>query len=73
MKHILTIITMVSAVLLTIVILLQNQGSGLGAGFGGDSNFYRSKRGIEKTLFIGTIVLAVIFFGSLLAGIVYKG
>jgi len=73
MKNILTYVSLISAILLIIVVLFQNQGSGLGAGFGGDSNFYRSKRGIENVLFISTIVLAVIFFGSLLGGIIVKG
>lgn len=54
----------VSAVLLIISILLQNRGSGLGATFGGDSNVYRTKRGIEKLLLILTIVFAVCFFGA---------
>ncbi|MCC7289237.1 preprotein translocase subunit SecG [bacterium] len=72
MKNFLQALTLVSAILLVVSVLLQSQGSGLGAGFGGDSNFYRSKRGIEKFLFFGTIVLAVIFFGSLLAGLIIQ-
>ena len=70
MKNILPYITVISAVLLIGSILLQNQGMGLGAAFGGDSNFYRSKRGVERILFIATIVLAVIFVGSIVANLV---
>ncbi|MFI5254467.1 MAG: preprotein translocase subunit SecG [Candidatus Limnocylindrales bacterium] len=42
-------------------ILLQARGAGLSSAFGGDSSVYRSRRGIEKTLFRFTIVLAVVF------------
>jgi preprotein translocase subunit SecG len=42
-------------------ILLQARGAGLGSAFGGDSSVYRSRRGIEKTLFQFTIVLTVLF------------
>jgi preprotein translocase subunit SecG len=42
-------------------ILLQSRGAGLGATFGGESSVYRSRRGVEKTLFQFTIVLAALF------------
>jgi preprotein translocase subunit SecG len=42
-------------------ILLQARGAGLSSAFGGDSSVYRSRRGIEKTLFRFTIALAVLF------------
>ena len=42
-------------------ILLQSRGAGLGSAFGGDSSVYRSRRGIEKTLFQFTIALTVLF------------
>jgi len=63
MSTVLAIIQIVVSVILIITILLQSRGSGLGAAFGGESNVYRTKRGIEKTLFTLTIVFAVIFFG----------
>jgi protein translocase SecG subunit len=51
------------AVLLVATILLQSSREGLGSAFGGDgSGFAYAKRGLEKQLFIATIVLAVIFF-----------
>jgi preprotein translocase subunit SecG len=42
-------------------VLLQARGAGLGATFGGESSAYRSRRGVEKTLFQFTIVMAVLF------------
>jgi preprotein translocase subunit SecG len=43
-------------------VLLQAKGSGLGSIFGGDGGVYRTKRGVEKTLYQATIGLAVLFF-----------
>lgn len=49
------------AVLLSVSILLQNRGSGLGAAFGGDFGGFYTKRGLEKFLIYGTVILAVAF------------
>jgi len=51
----------VASLLLVLAILLQNRGAGLGGVFGGSGGVYLTKRGIEKKLFIATIILAVIF------------
>ncbi len=67
MLGIVNVLLVISASLLILVVLLQNQGSGLGEAYGGSSNSYRSKRGIERSLFSITIILAIIFVGSLLA------
>ena len=69
MKAFFSTITVISAVLMVLSILLQSRGQSLGMTWGGDSNFYRSKRGAEKILFNGTIVLAIIFVLSILLGI----
>lgn len=42
-------------------ILLQARGTGLSSTFGGESTAYRSRRGIERTLFRLTIVLVAAF------------
>jgi len=44
-----------------IAILLQSRGAGLGNVFGGSGGVYLTKRGLEKKLFIATIVLAALF------------
>ena len=51
------------SVLLIILILLQARGVGLGSTFGGEGNFYFTKRGAEKTIFILTIIVAIAFMG----------
>jgi preprotein translocase subunit SecG len=52
---------MILALALIASILLQQRGTGLGGAFGGEVTAYRSRRGIERTLFRLTIVLAVLF------------
>jgi preprotein translocase subunit SecG len=46
---------------LILSILFQVKGGGLGGIFGQSDTVYRTKRGIEKTLFQFTIVLAILF------------
>lgn len=46
---------------LVLVILLQVRGGGLGGIFGQQNSVFRTRRGIERTLFQFTIVLIVIF------------
>ncbi|MFZ2189168.1 MAG: preprotein translocase subunit SecG [Candidatus Magasanikiibacteriota bacterium] len=62
LSKILDIAQVVLAILLIIVILLQQRGSGLGSAFGGSSNVYSTKRGVDKILFNATIVILVVFF-----------
>jgi preprotein translocase subunit SecG len=65
----LKIAQIISAVLLMVVILLQSRGASLSGVFGGSNSVYRTKRGVEKTLFYATIVLAVAFCGIALASV----
>ena len=67
---ILQYVTIGSAVLLMITILLQQRGASLGAGFGGSNELYTTRRGIDKNLFEATVVLSVVFILSILAGLV---
>jgi preprotein translocase subunit SecG len=52
---------LILTVALTLAILLQVRGGGLGGIFGQADTVYRTKRGVEKTLFQFTIVLTVLF------------
>ena len=63
---ILQIITIASAVLMVASILLQQRGASLGAGFGASGELYTSRRGLDKSLYRATIVLAIIFIASIL-------
>jgi len=66
---ILQIITVTSAVLMVVAILLQQRGASLGAGFGSSGELFTTRRGIDKNLFEVTIILSVIFVLSILAGL----
>lgn len=68
MESILQIITVGSAILMVLSILLQQRGASLGAGFGASGELYTSRRGLDKSLYRATIVLAIIFIGSILGG-----
>ena len=49
------------AVALIAVILLQVKGGGLGGIFGQPDSVYRTRRGVEKSLFRLTIALVILF------------
>ena len=61
MQTYLNIAQIVVAIALIIAVLLQVRGGGLGGIFGQADTVYRTKRGLEKTLFQLTIAMVVIF------------
>jgi preprotein translocase subunit SecG len=67
MRQFLTIFQIAVSLLLILTILLQEKGVGLSAAFGGGGEFYRSRRGLDKILFVATVVLALLFIGSSIA------
>jgi preprotein translocase subunit SecG len=67
MKTYFTIAQMILSVALTAALLLQVKGGGLGGIFGQADTVYRTRRGVEKTLFQITIMLVVLFVGISLA------
>jgi preprotein translocase subunit SecG len=66
---ILQIITVGSSILMVLAILLQQRGASLGAGFGSSGELYTTRRGLDKSLFEASVVLAVIFVLSILTGL----
>ncbi len=58
----------VIAIAVATSILLQARGTGLSSTFGGESTAYRSRRGIERTLFRVTIALIAVFVAISLWG-----
>lgn len=71
MKPAIYLIQIILGILLILVIIIQQKGSGLGTAFGGDLSFYRTKRGAEKLLFYSTIAIAVAFILSSLIGLAF--
>jgi preprotein translocase subunit SecG len=67
------LIQIIISIALIAIILLQAKGSGLGGIFGGDSSIYKTRRGVEKTLFQATIGLAVAFFAVSILSVLLTG
>lgn len=63
-------LTFASAALMIFLILIQTRGASLGAGLGGAGEINTTRRGTDKTIFQITIICAVIFSLSLIAGVV---
>ncbi len=63
---ILQIATIVSGILMMILVLLQQRGASLGAGFGASGELFTTRRGVEKSVFNATIFFAVIFVASII-------
>ncbi len=63
-ENYLNLAQLVISIVLIVVVLLQTRGGDIGAAFGaggGGGSSFRTRRGLEKTLFQLTIVLAVVF------------
>jgi len=56
------IVQIILSVAIIALVLLQVKGAGLGSIFGGDGGVYRTRRGVEKTIFNATIGLVIFFF-----------
>ncbi|MFC2013204.1 preprotein translocase subunit SecG [Chloroflexota bacterium] len=61
MQSYLNVAQIVLAIALILTVLFQTKGGGLGGIFGQPGTVYRTRRGVEKTLFQLTIVLVVLF------------
>ena len=55
------IVEIIISLVLVLVLLVQSRGAGFDGTFNSDSSVFRTRRGVEKTLFQLTIVLAVVF------------
>lgn len=70
----LQIISIVISVALTVLILLQVRGGGLGSLLGGDAGggIARTRRGLEKTLFQITIGLSITFLAVCILAVFFN-
>lgn len=66
------LIQILIAILLIVTILIQARGAGLGEAWGGSSEFFTSRRGMEKIIFLATIVLAILFLLSSIVNLILK-
>ncbi|MBC8448834.1 MAG: preprotein translocase subunit SecG [Chloroflexi bacterium] len=56
------IMQIVVAATLIALVLLQAREGGLSSIFGGEGGVYKTRRGVEKTLFQATVGLSIAFF-----------
>ena len=63
--------TIILAILLSLMILIQSRGASLGAGFGGSSEIHTTRRGVDKSLHQATIVIAIFFVLSIVSGLLF--
>ena len=63
MQVYLNIAQIIVSIALIVIVIFQARSSSAGSMFGGsDSSVYRTRRGVEKTIYNATIFLAVLFF-----------
>jgi preprotein translocase subunit SecG len=67
------LVQIIISIALIVIILLQAKGSGLGSIFGGDSSIYKTRRGVEKTLFQATIGIVIAFFVIAILSVLLTG
>ena len=60
------------SVSLLVALLFQAGGGGLVGVFGQADTVYRSRRGLERTLFRFTIILAVLFVAISIASVIWR-
>ncbi len=69
-SEVLNVFQILIAIVVIAAVILQAKGAGLGNIFGGvGGESYRTRRGIERTLFRGTIVLMLVFVGMSIAAV----
>ena len=67
-----SIAQIIAAVIVVILILLQERSSGVSGVFGGGDagGFYQTRRGVEKIIFVGTIIAIIVFTGLAIANLI---
>ncbi|MFH1820660.1 MAG: preprotein translocase subunit SecG [Candidatus Nealsonbacteria bacterium] len=70
MNNIILIAQLTTAVLLIVLILIQQRGTALGSAFGQGSSFYGTLRGVQKKIFWATVVTGIIFIALSVANLI---
>ena len=74
METYLYIAQIIISVALIVVILLQVRSGGMGGVFGGtESAVYKTRRGVERTLFNITVGLSIVFFVITIINVIFAG
>ncbi len=72
METYLNVVQIIISIIVIAVVLLQARGSGFSATFSSDTSIYRTRRGVERTLFNVTIGLAVLFVGISILSVIFS-
>lgn len=72
MTQLLPILQIIISMLLVAAILMQRRSGGLSPTFGGGGGFYRTRRGVERTLFFITIALSAMFIATALLNVLLR-
>lgn len=72
MQQYLPLIQIVVSLLLIVLIMLQQRGTALGSAFGGEGGFYATRRGIQKKIFLATIVCGALFIVLSLLNLLFR-
>ena len=69
---IISIAQIIFAVIITVLVLLQERSSGVGGAFGGGGagGVYQTRRGLERIIFYGTIISVIAFTGLAIANLI---
>ena len=74
MEVYLNIAQIIVSIALIVIILLQTKGGGMGGVFGGtETAIYKTRRGVERTIFNITIGLAIAFFVITVLNVIVSG
>lgn len=71
MSDIFAFATIGFGLLMCVLILIQSRGASLGAGFGGSSEIHTTRRGVDKSLHQTTIIVSILFVGSIIAYVLF--
>lgn len=66
------VVQIILSVALIVLVILQSKGGSLSRMFGGEGGIYKTRRGLEKTLFNATVALIVAFFVFSLLSVVFQ-
>lgn len=74
METFLNVGLIILSISLIVSVILQSKGGGLGGLTGADTGgVFSARRGIEKTLFRATVVLAILFFTLIIFTVLQTG
>ena len=66
------LVSFIAMLIMILLILIQTRGATLGAGLGSSGEINTVRRGSDRTIFWLTIIMALVFVGCLIAGVLVR-